>query len=122
MASADHTLPHPPERSWTSILYNPAIRGAVFQIALAVFLVAFFWWIVTNAITNLQRANIASGFGFLGNRAGFEILTSLIAYSSDMSYGRAFVVGLLNTIYVAIVGIIFATILGFIIGVGAAVA
>ncbi|MBC7831725.1 MAG: amino acid ABC transporter permease, partial [Hyphomicrobium sp.] len=88
-----------------------------FQLALAVFLVAFFWWIANNTITNLKRANIASGFGFLGNRAGFEILTSVIPYSSDMSYGRAFVVGLLNTLYVAILGIIFATILGFVVGI-----
>ena len=117
MASTDQALRQSPERSWTSIVYNPAIRGIVFQLALAIFLVFFFWWIVDNAITNLRRANIASGFDFLNNRAGFEILTSLISYTSDSSYGRAFLVGLLNTIYVSILGIIFATILGFIIGI-----
>ena len=100
-----------------SVVYNPAIRGIVFQLALAIFLVFFFWWIVDNAITNLRRANIASGFEFLRSRSGFEILTSLIPFSSDSSYGRAFFVGLLNTIYVSILGIIFATILGFIIGI-----
>jgi general L-amino acid transport system permease protein len=118
MASTDQSLPGTSsEGSWTSVVYNPAVRGAVFQIALAVFLVAFFWWIVHNAIVNLARANIASGFGFLGNRSGFEILTSLIPYTSDSTYGRAFFVGLLNTIYVAILGIIFATIIGFIVGI-----
>jgi general L-amino acid transport system permease protein len=117
MATTDQTLPRSAERSWGPILYNPTVRGVVFQLALAIFLVAFFWWIVDNAITNLRRANIASGFGFLANRSGFEILTSLISYNSDSSYGRAFIVGLLNTIYVAFLGIIFATILGFIVGV-----
>ena len=89
----------------------------IFQLLLAVFLIAFFWWIIDNAITNLRRANIASGFDFLSNRAGFEILTSVISYSSDSTYGRAFLVGLLNTIYVSFLGIIFATILGFIVGI-----
>jgi general L-amino acid transport system permease protein len=117
MASTDQSLPRPSERSWTSVFYNPAVRAVVFQLGLAIFLVFFFWWIVDNAITNLQRANIASGFGFLRSRSGFEILTSLIPFSSDMSYGRAFIVGLINTIYVAILGIIFATIVGFIVGI-----
>ena len=71
----------------------------------------------TTRSPTCRRANIASGFDFLSNRAGFEILTSVISYSSDSTYGRAFVVGLLNTIYVAILGIIFATILGFIVGI-----
>ena len=117
IASTDQTLPRPSGRSWTSILYNPAVRGVVFQLALAVFLIAFFWWIADNAITNLRRAKIASGFDFLSNRAGFEILTSVISYTSDSTYGRAFFVGLLNTIYVSFLGIIFATILGFIVGI-----
>ena len=49
-----HSRVRPSARSWTSVLYNPTIRGVVFQLALAVFLVAFFWWIVDNTITNLQ--------------------------------------------------------------------
>ncbi len=117
MASDEQTLPRPLGRSWTSRFYDPAVRGVAFQLALAIFLIAFFWWIANNTITNLQRANIASGFGFLQNRSGFEVLFSLIPYSSDSTYGRAFVVGLLNTIYVAFLGIIFATILGFVIGI-----
>ena len=119
MASSEGTLVTPrraPARR--NLIYDPAVRGASsFQLSLAVFLVLFFWWITNNAITNLRNANIASGFGFLENRAGFEVLFSLIPYSSDSSYGRAFIVGLLNTIYVAIVGIFLATILGFLIGI-----
>jgi general L-amino acid transport system permease protein len=117
MAVDDQPLPRRSERTWVSTFYNPAVRGVVFQLALAVFIVALFWWLAQNTIANLQRANIASGFGFMQNRAGFEVLFSLIPYSSDSSYGRAFVVGLLNTLYVASLGIVFATILGFVIGI-----
>ncbi len=66
----------------------------------------------------MRRANIASGFGFLGGRAGFDVSEALIPYSSDSTYGRAFVVGILNTLYVAALGIIFATVVGFLVGVG----
>ena len=76
----------------------------------------------SNAIDNLARAHIASGFGFWNNTAGFDISQTLIEYSSRGStYGRAFWVGLLNTLLVAGVGIVFATILGFVVGICAAV-
>src|SRR5205085_3184255 len=72
---------------------------------------------VTNAIENLQRAKIASGFGFWNSTAGFDISQSLIDYSSTSTYGRAFWVGLFNTLLVAGLGIVLATILGFLIGI-----
>ncbi len=65
----------------------------------------------TLAITNL-------GFAFLRGRAGFEVGQSLISYSSNSTYGRALVVGFLNTLLVAVTGIITATIIGFIVGIG----
>ncbi|MGO4840001.1 ABC transporter permease subunit, partial [Rhizobiaceae sp. 2RAB30] len=65
-----------------------------------------------------RRANIASGFGFLSGRAGFDVSQSLIAYSSDSTYARALVVGLLNTLLVAVTGIITASIIGFLVGIG----
>lgn len=118
MTTDEQSLIRPTERrSWTWVFYDPTIRGILFQLALALFLIVFFWWIVNNTITSLRRANIASGFGFMSNRSGFEILITPIPYTSDSTYGRAFVVGLLNTIYVAFLGIIFATILGFLIGI-----
>src|SRR5690606_8088945 len=61
---------------------------------------------------------IASGIGFLNNRAGFDISQSMIEYSSDSRYSRALVVGLLNTLLVAVTGIITASIIGFLVGVG----
>src|SRR5207244_569236 len=72
---------------------------------------------ITNAATNLSNQRIAAGFGFLENTAGFGISQTLIPWNEAMTYGRAFVVGLLNTLLVAVLGVILATILGFIVGV-----
>jgi len=83
----------------------------------AIVIVGLIAWFASNTIENLQRLNIASGFGFLWNRAGFDISQTLIPYTSDSTYGRAFFVGLLNTLLVAAVGIVLATILGFLAGV-----
>nr|WP_246205354.1 amino acid ABC transporter permease [Microvirga arsenatis] len=72
----------------------------------------------TNAIENLQRAKIASGFGFLNNTAGFDISQTLIQFSAaGGTYGDAFIVGLLNTLVVSAIGIFFTTFLGFLIGI-----
>ncbi len=98
--------------------YNdPKIRSIVYQVALCVIVAALVYGAVSNAVENLQRARIASGFGFWNNTAGFDISQTLISYSNVSTYGRAFWVGLLNTLLVAGLGIIFATILGFIVGI-----
>ncbi|RUZ29836.1 amino acid ABC transporter permease, partial [Mesorhizobium sp. M7A.F.Ca.CA.001.15.1.1] len=115
MASQD-VLREEPSRG--SFINDPKIRGIFFQVLVVVLLVAGVWWIAHNVIDNLTRLRIASGFGFLKGRAGFDISESAIAYSSDSTYGRAILVGLLNTVIVAIVGIITATIIGFVIGIG----
>src|SRR6201999_2218068 len=71
-----------------------------------------------NARANLETQHIASGFGFLNNTAGFDVSVNLIPYSGSDTYTRVFLVGLCNTILVSVVGIFFATILGFIIALG----
>jgi general L-amino acid transport system permease protein len=101
-----------------SAIYDPRIRGIFYQVLTILVLVGAIWWIVDNTIANLARSNTASGFAFLRGRAGFEIGQSLISYSSDSTYGRALVVGILNTLLVAVTGIITATIIGFIVGIG----
>lgn len=106
------------EPSRGSFINDPKIRGIFFQVLVVLLLVAGVWWIAHNVIDNLTRLRIASGFGFLKGRAGFDISESAIAYSSDSTYGRAILVGLINTLIVAIVGIITATIIGFVIGIG----
>ncbi len=102
----------------SSPLNDPKIRGLIYQAVVFVALALFVWWIVDNTITNLRRAGIASGFEFLNGRAGFPISTSLIEYTEDNTYARALLIGFLNTLYVAVFGIITATILGFLVGVG----
>ena len=80
-------------------------------------LLAAMWWLVANVQSNLERQNINSGFGFLSERAGFGINQTLIDYSEDDSFGRVLVIGLLNTLLVSVLGIIFATLIGFSLGV-----
>ncbi|MDX8501591.1 amino acid ABC transporter permease [Mesorhizobium sp. VK4C] len=106
------------EPSRGSFINDPKIRSLFFQTLVIVLLFGSIWWIVHNVIDNLQRLHIASGFQFLRGRAGFDISDTPIAYTSDSTYGRALVVGLLNTIIVAVAGIVTATIIGFIVGIG----
>ena len=108
-----------PSRPAPVVFYNdPRVRSIAYQIALFAAVAFLVYGAASNAIENLARARIASGFGFWNNVAGFDISQTLIEYSSRGStYGRAFWVGLLNTLLVAGVGIIFATILGFVVGI-----
>jgi len=107
-----------PKPARVSPLYDPRVRAIVSQVVLVAVVGFLFYEATTNAIDNLQRARIASGFGFLGNTAGFDVSQSFIPFSAAAStYGEAFVVGLLNTLIVAAIGVVLATILGFIIGI-----
>ncbi len=96
---------------------NPQIRSYLYQFALLLGLVYFFYSIVTNTIHNMEVRGIKSGFDFLSTTAGFDILMSLIPFDATYTYGRTFVVGLLNTLLVSVIGIVFATLIGFIVGV-----
>lgn len=108
----------PARRGGTSLFYDPKVRGLVFQAVMLVALVSFVWWIIGNTAENLKRSNIASGFDFLNGRAGFDLAQTPIPFSSDSTYFRALVIGLLNTVIIAVLGIITAVLLGFMIGVG----
>ncbi|KQO80838.1 amino acid ABC transporter permease [Rhizobium sp. Leaf262] len=109
--------PESSSKSATSIIYDPQARSIFYQVVTVILLVLFVWMIASNTVHNLQRANISSGFGFLNGRAGFDIGQSLIAYSNDSTFGRALVVGIMNTLQVAFLGIITASIIGFIVGI-----
>ncbi|WP_072054652.1 amino acid ABC transporter permease [Aliivibrio fischeri] len=100
-----------------NILYNPTFRAILFQVIAVSALVFFFYTIVNNALSNLESRGIATGLGFLDQEAGFGIGLSLVEYDETYSYGRTFVVGLLNTALVSVLGILFATVLGFTIGI-----
>jgi len=93
------------------------VRSLLYQALVLLGVIAVAAWFINNAIENLSRANIATGFGFLNREAGFGISESLIDYSPANTYGRALVVGLLNTIKIAVVGCILTTILGTFLGI-----
>ncbi len=101
-----------------ALMRDPKTRGLIIQIVMIIAILAFASWLINNTIRNLAQANIASGFGFLSTRAGFDIGQVPIEYSSNSTYGRALLVGIANTIIVAIAGITLATIVGFIVGIG----
>ena len=98
------------------MIADPKRRAIVLQALVVLVLVLLVIVIVRNAAVNLERQNIASGFGFLNRTAGFDISQRLIPYKNTDSYARAFWVGLTNTLLVATLGILFATLFGFLLG------
>jgi len=92
--------------------------GFIFQILFVAALAWIAYEIVANTRANLEAQRITSGFGFLNNTAGFDVSQSLIPYSGSDTYTRVFFVGLLNTLLVAVIGIFFATVIGFIVALG----
>ena len=98
--------------------YNdPRIRAIFYQLLVVAFVLIGGWILVSNTMANLARLGVASGFGFLARPSGFDIGQTLIDYSAASTFGRAFLVGFLNTIVVAVVGIVLATIIGFTMGI-----
>ena len=95
---------------------DPRVRAIAYQVLTLLGVVLFFAYIVNNTINNLERQGIASGFDFLNKPAGFGIPQTLIEYNELSPNSRVFWVGLLNTLLVAAIGIVLATILGFVIG------
>jgi general L-amino acid transport system permease protein len=114
MASDEATLTIAPTRPtpWR----DPKIRAIAYQIAFVAAVLGALGFLIHNMLGNISRQNIATGFGFLHREAAFGIGESLIAYSPADTYGRAFLVGLTNTLYVAALGVVLATILGTLMG------
>src|SRR6204780_4679722 len=112
----------PPPQFAARLRYALGGRAGWGGFAVQVLFVAALAWIayeiVENARTNLQSQRIASGFGFLSNNAGFDVNQTLIPFSGSDSYARVFLVGLLNTLLVSVIGIFFATLIGFLVGLG----
>jgi general L-amino acid transport system permease protein len=101
--------------SWS----DPRFRNIVFQVLIISALVLAIWYLARNTQRNLDIQHVATGFGFLNRTAGIPIGEALIPYDPSINtYGRAIVVGLLNTLKVAVIGIVLSTILGTIIGIG----
>ena len=92
---------------------DPKIRQVIYQILVVIGVALFAGYLVANTMANLEARSIRTGFGFLSNEAGFNIGgDSLISYDASESYGRAFLVGVVNTLYVALLGIGLTIILG----------
>lgn len=95
---------------------NPAVRAWLFQILAVIAVISIAVYLIHNTINNLNNSGITSGFSFLDRSAGFGIVQHLIDYEQGDTYGRVFVVGLLNTLLVSALCIVFASILGFFLG------
>jgi general L-amino acid transport system permease protein len=99
-----------------AILNDRKGRAIAIQVLTTVLLLAVVWFFVANTMENLKRQNIASGFGFLGVQSGLDVLMHLIPYGPQSTYARLLLVGVLNTLLVSALGIVFATMLGLAIG------
>ncbi len=113
---------HPPSQFVAKLRRALGGRAGWGGFALQIMFVAALAWIgyeiVANARANLQSQRIASGFGFMSQTAGFGVSQALIPYSESDTYTRVFLVGLVNTLVVSIIGIFFATMIGFLVGLG----
>lgn len=98
-------------------LYDARVRAIFYQILTIILFVAFVFWLGSNTAQNLEDRGIATGFSFLSQPAGFGVPFSLIEYSETSPYWDAFVLSVLNTLFISFIGIVLATIIGFIFGV-----
>ncbi len=100
-----------------SFWYDPGKRSILYQVATLGFVALLSYYLISNTLANLERQSIATGFKFMQKEASFEIGEKLISYSAADTYGRALVVGALNTLMVSFIGIIMTVILGTLIGI-----
>lgn len=96
---------------------RPGVRAFVYQVLLVALVGCGVWYLVSNTLSNLTARNIATGFGFLHGEAGFAIGESSIDYAPADTYARAILVGIVNTLKVALAGIVLATLLGTLVGI-----
>jgi len=104
----------------TSVAFynNPENRAVIYQV-LALATIAFLvYFVIGNMFENIEKRGITTGFGFLNSEAGFGITQSLIEYDESDSHGRVFIIGLINTVMVSFVGIVLASIIGLLVGIG----
>ena len=99
------------------LVYDTRYRSYTIQLAVLVLLLAFLGWMTDNTIKNLAERGKDINFSFLWQRAGYDIDQQLIPYTNDSSHGRAAIIGLLNTLLIAVIGCFFATIVGVLAGV-----
>src|ERR1700759_5650621 len=104
-----------PRLSWS----DPLFRAIVWQVVIVGLAVLLAWYLIGNTNRNLAARHIATGFAFLGRIAGIPIGESLLPYDPSINtFGRALVIGILNTLKVTVIGVVLATILGTLVGIG----
>ena len=108
-----------PKRALRLSWADPRFRAIVWQVVIVGIVAGIVWYLIDNTSRNLAARRIATGFGFLDRTAGIPIGESLLPYDPAIhTYGRALIIGVLNTLKVAIVGVVLATILGTVVGIG----
>jgi general L-amino acid transport system permease protein len=116
-AAESRMLRAPPKPGIRLSWADERFRAIVWQVLVVGLVVGVIWWLVSNTSHNLAVRRIATGFGFLNREAGLPIAESLVPYTPASTYSRALLVGVLNTLKVAAVGIILATVLGTLVGI-----
>ena len=101
----------------TNLIFNKNVQSIFYQAITLILVILGIYYIVQNTAQNMVARGLASGFNFLGVESQFDIQMTLIEYSPTSTYFDAFIVGLLNTLLVAGIGILFATIIGFAFGI-----
>ena len=108
---------HEERSAFSKLVNDPKARGLFFQALVGFLLALAIYYLVSQTIYNMEKRGLTSGFDFLGTNAGFDIGFHLIDYDSTDTFGRVFMVGVLNTLFVSVFAIIFATLLGFVMGI-----
>lgn len=113
------TMTEPPAETFrlSQLIYDTRYRSLTIQVVAFILIMAGLFWLASNTVQNLQSLGKDFNFGFLGQRAGYDINQRLVEYTNDSTHARAALVGILNTLLVAFVGCIIATIVGVIAGV-----
>jgi general L-amino acid transport system permease protein len=106
-----------PQRTSIPFYRDTRVIAVILQVVFALAVVGGLWFLYTNMIEGLRKANLLPSLSFLSQPTGFAISESVIPYSTDSSYGQAFLVGILNTVRVAVVGIVLASLLGIVVGI-----
>lgn len=114
-----HAQPSAPDRGFrlSQLIYDTRYRSLTIQVVVFILMMATAWWLIDNTVKNLATMGKNIDFSFLWNRAGYDIAQTLIPYTNDDTHFRAAVVGLLNTLLVAVLGCAAATVLGIVVGV-----
>ena len=117
MPQCDSGAPEGTGTGHVSFWYDPGKRSFLYQVMTLLLVGLLAYYLISNTLANLERQSIATGFGFIEREASFEIGEALISYSAADSYGRALLVGALNTLLVSFIGIVLTVLLGTVIGV-----